>query len=112
MSSLIHLSATEMREGLLSRDFSAVELTSAHLERIKSTNDQFNSFLTISEESALLDANAADEDLAARGNDTPPLTGIPLAIKDMLCTKGIETTCASKFLKGFIPHTTALLLRD
>ena len=60
MNNLVKLSASEMRAGLLSGDFSAVELTKAHLEQIESTNEKLNSFITISEDRALKEAEAAD----------------------------------------------------
>lgn len=103
MSDLIGLTVREMRHGLLAGDFSAVELTNAHIERINSTNATLNSFITITADSAIEQAKATDRQLKEHGDKTPILTGIPVAIKDMLCTKGIETTCASKILKGFVP---------
>lgn len=103
MSSLVSLSVLEMREGLLKKDFSAVELTKAHLERIASTNGQLNSFITVCDESALAAAAHADSILRDKGSDAPLLAGIPVAVKDMIVTKDVETTCASKILKGFVP---------
>lgn len=103
MQSLVGLSVEDMRKGLLAREFSAQELTDAHLKRIHSTNTQFNSFLQVSDSAAREAAEQADKRIAADGERTPQLTGIPVAIKDMLVTKGIETTCASKILKGFVP---------
>lgn len=103
MANLINLTACEMRQGLLSGDFSSVELTRAHLERIKATNEKFNSFLKVTEDLALESARQADQQLKTQKESTPPFTGIPVAIKDMLCTKGVETTCASRILKGFVP---------
>ncbi|MCC6219846.1 MAG: Asp-tRNA(Asn)/Glu-tRNA(Gln) amidotransferase subunit GatA [Deltaproteobacteria bacterium] len=100
---LIRLSATEMRRGLLAGEFSAVQLTKAHLAQIMSTNERFNHFITICEDVALNAANSADKIIAQKKQNSPALTGIPVAIKDMLVTEGIETTCASKMLKGFIP---------
>ncbi|MDD2942476.1 MAG: Asp-tRNA(Asn)/Glu-tRNA(Gln) amidotransferase subunit GatA [bacterium] len=103
MSNLTKLSAVEMREGILKKDFSAVELTRHHLERANSLNAKLNSFITICEKDALAQAEATDA-LVAKGNAAmPPLLGVPVSIKDMLVTEGIETTCASKILKGFIP---------
>jgi aspartyl-tRNA(Asn)/glutamyl-tRNA(Gln) amidotransferase subunit A len=92
-----------MREKLLRKEFSAVELTQAHLKRIKETNETYNSFITVCEDTALAQAAEADKILAGEKENSPLLTGIPVAIKDMLVTRGIETTCASKILKGFIP---------
>ncbi len=103
MGLLSSYSVLEMRQGLLHKDFSAVELAQAHLERIKCSNEVFNSFITICEDLALAQAKQADETIAREGGNCPVLTGIPVAVKDVLATEGIETTCASKMLKGFIP---------
>jgi aspartyl-tRNA(Asn)/glutamyl-tRNA(Gln) amidotransferase subunit A len=92
-----------MRAGLLRGDFSAAELTKAHLEHIKESNEHFNSFITICEDSALQSAGEADRIIKEQGSAAPELAGIPVAVKDMLVTKGIETTCGSRILKGFIP---------
>ena len=90
-----------LNEHLFNKDFSAVELTSAYLERAKKLNPEVEAFITITEEQALLDAKNADELIAA--GKAKPLTGIPLGIKDNICTKDIKTTCASKMLKDFYP---------
>ena len=103
MNELVKLSVLEMRDGLLTKKFSAVDLAKAHLEEIKATNSTYNSFLTITEELALAQAAAADVKLSLQKTNSPILTGIPVAIKDQLVTEGVETTCASKMLKGFIP---------
>lgn len=103
MSNLCSLSAVEMRQGLLKGDFSAVELNEQHLNRIEQTNETLNSFITICRDSALEEAKKADQVIQEQGEHSSALTGIPVAIKDMLVTKGIETTCASQILKGFIP---------
>lgn len=92
-----------MREGLLRRDFTAVELANAHFTRIEQTNGEFNSFLRTTQDEALEQAARADKKIAERGGETPTLTGIPVAIKDMIVTRGVETTCASKILAGFVP---------
>lgn len=101
--SLNGLTVSEMREGLLKKDFTATELVKSHLDRIEKTNPEFNSFITLAKDSALAQAKEADGKLAKYGEEAPLLTGIPLAIKDMLCTDGIKTTCASKILGDFIP---------
>src|SRR5271167_4139946 len=89
-----------LHEKLKSRKVSSLELTQHYLNRIK--KDQTNSFITISSDEALMQAKSADERLAA-ARDVRPLTGIPLAVKDLLCTKGIRTTCASKILGDYKP---------
>ncbi|MDR2337984.1 MAG: Asp-tRNA(Asn)/Glu-tRNA(Gln) amidotransferase subunit GatA [Deltaproteobacteria bacterium] len=106
MNDLTTLSILEMRQGLVASEFSATELTHAHLDKIKETNPKYNSFLRVTEELALTQAKAADEKIAKDKNNTPLLTGIPVAIKDQLVINGIESTCASKILKGFIPPYT------
>ena len=103
MNELVTLTATEMRRGLLRGDFSATELTKAHLDRIEATNPIFNSFITVTPEIALTQAKEAEQTLEEKKESSPALTGIPIAIKDMLCTQGIETTCGSNILKGFVP---------
>ena len=94
----------ELRQLLLRREVSSVEVTKAFLERIAATDDQLNLFITVCEDQALQSAEAADRRLAAAdASASPILTGIPLALKDIFVTEGIRTTCASKILENFIP---------
>jgi aspartyl-tRNA(Asn)/glutamyl-tRNA(Gln) amidotransferase subunit A len=92
---------SDLRAGLDRREFSAVEVTRACLERIAATDPQVNAFITVCAEQALTAAAAADRRLA-NGN-AAPLTGIPLALKDIFNTAGVRTTCASKILDNYIP---------
>jgi len=94
----------ELRQLLLRREVSSVEVTRAFLERIAATDDQLNLFITVCEDQALQSAEAADRRLAAADAAASPiLTGIPLALKDIFVTEGIRTTCASKIMENFIP---------
>src|SRR5579863_9341748 len=88
--SFTDLTLAEALTGLRAGQFSAVELTRAHLERIHALDSQLHAFITVTDELALEMARHADEQRAA-GHDAP-LLGIPLAIKDVLCTSGVETT--------------------
>jgi aspartyl-tRNA(Asn)/glutamyl-tRNA(Gln) amidotransferase subunit A len=99
--SLNHLTLTEASDLLRRREASSVDLTQAAFERIHALDDRVHAFLTLTEDLALEQARAADERIA-RG-DAGLLTGIPAAIKDVVVTKGVETTCGSRILKGFIP---------
>jgi aspartyl-tRNA(Asn)/glutamyl-tRNA(Gln) amidotransferase subunit A len=98
---LTDLTIAEAASGLASREFSAVELTTAHNEAIASLNPRLNAYITTTPDQALAQAAAADAAIAA--GTAGPLTGIPLAIKDLFCTAGIRTTAASKILEPFIP---------
>ncbi len=102
MDSLTTLSLCQMREGLLKRDFTSRTLIEAHLNRVEETTS-LNSFITVVADEALQSADAADLLLKEKAEDSPVLTGIPVSIKDQLVTKGIETTCGSRMLKGFVP---------
>ncbi len=90
----------ELTAGLKAGDFSSVELTQACLDRINSLDEQLNSFITVTPELALEQARLADEQRAA-GN-AGILNGIPLAQKDIFCTKGVKTSCGSRMLDPFI----------
>jgi len=87
---------------LLDHQISSFELTSALLDRIEKYDDKIGAFITVGRDLALDQAKKADQDIA--DNKTSPLTGVPIALKDLLCTKGIRTTCASKILDNFIPQ--------
>ena len=98
--SLTHKSIDELHELLVNKDISAVELTKDTLESIVARADKVDSFITVAEEAALAQAQAIDE----RGIDAAnPLSGIPLAVKDNISTKGILTTAASKMLYNYEP---------
>jgi len=101
-------SITELRAGLDSGDYSSTELTQYFLDRIAQYDDHLNAFITVTEERALADATRADE-MIARG-EAGPLTGIPMAHKDLFCTDGIRTTCGSKMLDNFIAPYNATVV--
>ena len=103
-------SLTQMAQGLAERKFSSVELTQAFLQRIQIVNPQLNAFITVTEQEALEAAKAADAQIAA-GKATP-LTGIPIAHKDLFCTEGIKTSCGSKMLDNFIaPYDASVVAK-
>lgn len=98
----------ELSQGLASGEFSSVELTQSYLERINRLDTNYNSFITVTEDAALAQAKQADEQRAA-GN-AGVLTGVPVAQKDLFCTEGVRTTCASKILDNFIAPYDATIV--
>ena len=90
---------------LANREVSSVELTRACLERIDAVEDSIRSFITLTADAALAQAEAADRILA--DGTASPLTGIPVQIKDVMCTEGVRTTCASRMLEDYIPVYSA-----
>jgi aspartyl-tRNA(Asn)/glutamyl-tRNA(Gln) amidotransferase subunit A len=100
MTDLHRLSIREMTEGLKSAQFSSRELTQHYLDRIAKIDDRVKSYVTVTPEQALAQADAADNLL--KSGTTGVLTGVPLAHKDIFCTQGIKTTAGSKMLDNFI----------
>ena len=96
---------TELKAGLQAGDFSSRELTEHFLDRIKRHDGELNSFITVTEEQALRQADAADQAIAA--GDHRLLTGLPIAHKDIFCTEGVRTSCGSRMLDNFIAPYTA-----
>ncbi|MEE8637922.1 MAG: Asp-tRNA(Asn)/Glu-tRNA(Gln) amidotransferase subunit GatA [Candidatus Margulisiibacteriota bacterium] len=94
--------AHELHSLLINKKISSVELTETVLEQINKVENKIQAYVTITKEEALKQAKAADQRIK-NGQNLTPLTGIPIAIKDNMCTKGILTTCSSKILANYIP---------
>ncbi len=105
---LFRLTVTDAGEALTSGDVSSVELTRSVLDRIDAVDARTGAYLLVTADAALAQAEAADARRA--GGEVGPLLGIPLAIKDVLCTDGVTTTCASRILEGFVPPFDATVV--
>lgn len=109
MSDLIKLSAADLAQKLASKEVSAVEAASAHLDQISKVDGDVHAFLHVDNEGALASAKAIDE-RRANGEQLPVLAGVPLGLKDILATKGVPTTCGSKILEGWKPPYDATVV--
>ncbi len=106
---LVKLTIHELKQKLVNKEITSLELTKLYLERIKSIDPKIKSYITICEDSALEKSKQVDEKIA-KGEKLGELAGIPIALKDNICTKGIKTTCASKMLENFIPPYDATVI--
>ena len=100
MSELHHMGLTALAAGLRARRFSSVELATAFLGRIEASQGALNAFITVTRAQALADAAAADQALASGAGGA--LQGVPIAHKDLFCTRGVLTTCGSHMLDNFV----------
>lgn len=105
---IINLSVSECSELLKKGEITSTELTEAFLKRAKELNPTINAFISIFEEAALTAAKKADE--AIKKGLKEDLLGVPIAVKDNICTKGFRTTCASKILHNFVPPYDATVI--
>ena len=104
------LTIHELRHKLRRGDLTSTQLTHALFDRIEDTDGKIGSYLTVCRDRGMAEARAADERLA-NGDASSPLLGIPLALKDVLLTEGVPTTCASRILQGFTPPFDATAVR-
>jgi aspartyl-tRNA(Asn)/glutamyl-tRNA(Gln) amidotransferase subunit A len=110
-SELTRLTAAELATKIRSGEVSAVEAAQAHLDRIGEVDGTVHAFLHVDTEGALERARAVDADLAQGRPLASPLAGVPLALKDVLTTRGVPTTCGSRTLEGWLPPYDATVTR-
>jgi aspartyl-tRNA(Asn)/glutamyl-tRNA(Gln) amidotransferase subunit A len=108
---LCDLTTHQLVKLLQKREISALELAESVLERMDEKEEIIHAYITVCREDTLKEAAAADSRLA-RGDTSSPFIGIPIAIKDNICTRGIETTCGSQILKNFIPPYDATAVQN
>ncbi len=109
-SGVVTSTATEMAADLASGERTSVEITQAHLDRIHEVDTDVHAFLYVNDEEALETAASVDEDRAA-GKDLPALAGVPIALKDVMVTRGMPTTAGSRILEKWIPQYDATAVR-
>ena len=102
-------SVAQLIAGLRDRHFSSVEISRCFLDRIARLDSTYNSFITVDEDAVLASAAAADKRIAA--GEAAPLTGVPIAHKDIFCTNGMRTSCGSRMLDNFTPPYDATIIR-
>jgi aspartyl-tRNA(Asn)/glutamyl-tRNA(Gln) amidotransferase subunit A len=102
------LAISELNRKYRAGEARAEEVTTQFFSRIREKNPELNAYITVTESEALAQAVEADKRIAV--GDITPLTGIPLAIKDLICTRGIRTTCGSKILENYIPPYDATVM--
>ena len=105
---LYKLTIHELHEKLKNKEISAKELTESVFKRLSETEEKIKAYLTITKDEAQKETEEADKNI--KSGNASPLTGIPLAIKDNICTDGIKTTCASRILESFIPPYDAAVI--
>ena len=110
MNQLYELSIETLHKKLQAKEISATELCRAILDRIHAVEDQVHSFITVDHHGAMDQANAIDRLIASGEIRWSPLTGIPLALKDVLCTRNLRTTCGSKILDQYTPPYDATVV--
>ena len=108
---LIKRSVSEHIESLKKGEYSSRELTDAYIAQIENTDSEIGAYITTNFETALKKAEAVDKKRLS-GESLEPLAGIPCAIKDNICTKGVKTTCASKMLENYIPPYDACVIEE
>ena len=106
---MFNKSIKELSQGLANGDFSSEELTRGFLDRIKKFGDDLNVLITVTEDEAMDEARAADQQI--QKGQAGPLTGIPMMHKDIFCTEGVKTSCGSKMLDNFIAPYDATVVR-
>ncbi len=104
------LTLTEAIKGLREKQFTSVDLTNACFEQIEKFDGEVKSYITLNKEEALAQAEEADRKIAS-GDELPPLLGIPVAVKDLFCTKGLRSTGASKILENYVPPFDATAVK-
>ena len=109
MSLLKDLRASSLQKQLRAREIKAEEIAGAVLSRVSELDGQLNAYITVTGEAALKQARDVDRAIA-RGEDMPPLAGLPMGIKDNICTAGVSTTCGSLMLKNYTPHFSATVV--
>lgn len=107
---LFEHTAHELSAKLKNKEVTSVEITKSVIDRIEKVENKIDSYITLTTDKALETAKAVDEKIA-KGEEIAPLEGIPMAIKDNICTDGINTTCASKMLENFVPPYDAFVVK-
>lgn len=105
---LLERSSKELQEGLHNGDFTIVDLVNESYKRIEEVDGDVQAFLALNKEKALEEAKEKDQ---VPKNERGPLFGLPIGIKDNIVTEGLETTCSSKILEGFIPIYDATVVK-
>ena len=112
MSELHHLTVHQAHQLLQRREVSSSELTQAHIDRVDAVEERLGAFVTVARQGAMNQAALVDRLLARPGSrgELHPLAGIPMQVKDVICTRGIPTTCASRMLESFVPEYDATVM--